>query len=406
MTTEKTTGTGEEETAITPQDAAGIAGGSTNGPKPPDQITEQEVAELKREARGVVRQLADASGGAELQVADSVANLGIRVQRDSAHELNLLTGRMSDLMTSKGPGADISKSLIDLRIALDQINPHSPGHQNVFWRMVKAIPVVNMSPSALEIVEKVAVKYEPASKQVAVLDSRLREGRAMLVKDNVELRKLYEQAEQQRPAIHRNAYLGELIMGELTQAVAANQDPIKADRLRAVLHDVSIRVQDLRTMDEVCLQFLVSIEMSRQNNTRLGQSVERTLALGHNVVMVGLAIQMALARQKRVLEANQRTREFLGNLVAANAATIKRHTLEIGDAYNSPVVAIEKISQAHADLIEAIEMANRLRDEGIAVAKENIARLVSMSSELEDKSASTLERRAIEPGAARPALTA
>ena len=51
-------------------------------------------------------------------------------------------------------------------------------------------------------------------------------------------------------------------------------------------------------MEAAHTQFFVSVEMSHQNNTRLGQSVERTLTLAINVVTVGLAIQTALARQK------------------------------------------------------------------------------------------------------------
>ena len=134
-------------------------------------------------------------------------------------------------------------------------------------------------------------------------------------------------------------------------------------------------------MEEVHVQFFVSVEMTRQNNTRLGQSVERTLALGINVVMVGLAIQTALARQRRVLEATQRTREFLADLIVANASTIKQHTAEIGDIYTNPVIAIEKIEQAHNDLIEAMNIADRLKQEGTEVARENIAKLTVLSAD-------------------------
>ena len=126
--------------------------------------------------------------------------------------------------------------------------------------------------------------------------------------------------------------------------------------------------------------------MTRENNSRLGQSVERTLALGTNVVTIGLAIQVALVRQKRVLDATRRTREFLGGMIAANAAAIKRHTAEIGDVYNSPVIAIEKVTQAHQDLVDAIDMANRIKQEGIEAARENIARLGQMSADLQRRS--------------------
>ena len=120
-----------------------------------------------------------------------------------------------------------------------------------------------------------------------------------------------------------------------------------------------MRVQDLRTIEVVHIQFFVSIQMSRQNNTRFAQSVERILTLAIKVVTVGLAIRVALARQSRVLEATQRTRELLGNVIVDNPVAIKQHTAEIGDVYNNPVIAIDKIAQAHNELIEAMVVADR-----------------------------------------------
>ena len=182
-----------------------------------------------------------------------------------------------------------------------------------------------------------------------------------------------------------NAYLGELMMLELAGLLERTEDLTRRERTRSVLHDVAMRVQGLRTMEEVHVQFFVSIEMTRQNNTRLGQSVERTLALGTNVVLIGLAIQVALGRQERVLEATQGTQEFLGNLIAANAASLRRHTEEIGDVYNQPVIAMDKITEAHNDLIEAMNEADRLNVEGIAAARNNMAKLSELTSELEKR---------------------
>ena len=117
------------------------------------------------------------------------------------------------------------------------------------------------------------------------------------------------------------------------------------------------------------------------------------MALGSNVVMVGLAIQSALTRQKRVMEATQRTREFLGNLIVANAASIKQHTQDIGDLYNNPVIAIDKITQAHNDLIEAMNEADRLKQEGIDAARVNIAKLSQLSADLQHRSQGLRDQR-------------
>ena len=174
-------------------------------------------------------------------------------------------------------------------------------------------------------------------------------------------------------------------MQELQELMERTTEPQKKEKIQSALHDVAMRVQDLRTMEEVHSQFFVSIDMTRQNNTRLGQAVERTLTLATNVVTVGLAIQVALGGQKRVLEATRRTREFLGDMIVANAATIKRYTQEIGDVYNEPVIAVEKITQAHDALLEAIDMANQLKQDGIASARENISRLNRLAGTLEER---------------------
>ncbi len=80
-------------------------------------------------------------------------------------------------------------------------------------------------------------------------------------------------------------------------------------------------------------------------------------------------------------------------MIAANAAAIRQHTEAIGDVYNSPVVAVEKIEQAHNDLIEAMDLADRFKQQGIDAARENIARLSQLSSELQQRSSGLIEQR-------------
>ena len=62
-------------------------------------------------------------------------------------------------------------------------------------------------------------------------------------------------------------------------------------------------------------------------------------------------------------------------MLAANAAAIKQHTAEIGDIYNNPVIAIDKIAQAQRDLLEAMATVDKYKDEGIQAARQNIATL-------------------------------
>ena len=390
MVTKERPGDVDDTTELAPIGPQAMDSTEAKEPQPPQGLSQEEEQQLKERAVALVDQLVDASGSREMELADRITGIGIQSQRKAGTELELLKGRMGEILSRDGPGAQISKELVDLRVTLDQINPHHAGQRGLAGRLVGKVPFVG--DTALRTLEKIAIRYEPVSRQVSHIETRLRDGRAVLARDNVELRKLYEQVEQQQLPIRKNVYMAELLMQRLGDTLEHTEDLLKKERIRNALHDVAMRVQDLRTMEEVHVQFFVSIEMTRQNNNRLGQSVERTLALGTNVVMVGLALQVALVRERAVMQATQRTREFLGDLIMANAEAIKRHTDEIGDVYNSPVIAIDKITQAHNDLIEAMDIADRLKQEGISAARENIAKLTQLSAELAERSQGLRER--------------
>jgi uncharacterized protein YaaN involved in tellurite resistance len=361
----------------------------TVGPRPPEGMSDEEVQKIRHQASAIVKRLEEVSGSKEMEVLDDMANMGVQTQRNAASHLDLLKARVSTFLSDSGPSREIGNAMRDLRISLDQIDPNKP--RTAWDHLYNAFPFFGkLNP--VRILQRIALRYEPVSRQVTMIETRLREGRTMLVRDNVELRKLYEQLEGQQPIIQRTAFLGELLMQRLNELMQQTPDPMKREKVRGALHDVSMRVQDLRTMEEVHVQYFVSIELSRQNNNRLGQAVERTLTLAANIVTVGLALQSALIRQRNVAEATKRTREFLGNLIAANAAAIKTHTQEIGDLYINPVIAMDKITQAHNDLIEALDIADRLRQEGIQVARENITRLNQLSAELTKRAGGLLDK--------------
>jgi uncharacterized protein YaaN involved in tellurite resistance len=375
MATDDTTKAGAGERSLVPAQAPGLP------IVVPKEIDATEAAALAARAAEIVKQVEEAAGSKEMELLDSLTAVGIQAQRGASSDLALLRGRVGDMLSDNAAGSQVTKDLVDLRQALNKINP-SEVSRSPIERLLHILPG---GDRLVDVLERIAVRYESVSRQVVIIEKRLDEGRLMLMRDNIELRKLYEQVESQQLPLKKNAYLGELLMQDLQELSTRTDEPRKKDRVQTALYNVSIRVQDLRSMEEVNNQFFVSIEMTRDNNTRLGQAVERTLTIATNTLMVGLAIQSALARQKRVLEATERTREFLGELVTANAAAIKQHTAEIGDVFNNPVIAIEKLQQAHNDLIEALDIASRLKAEGIETARANIQKLAELSAQMEEK---------------------
>ena len=352
----------------------------------PKAMSEDEAQLVQRQAEELVRRLEGAAGAQELELLDSVTNAGIEAERNAAGQLDLLKTRMGTFLDEGGTGGEIAEGLRDLRLTLNKINPHEMTDGGALSRLIGFLPVIGSRYNpVVRALSKIALRYEPVSQQIVTIETKLRDGRALLVRDNIELRKLYEDVESQQLHIQQNAYLGELLAQHLTRILEQVEEPARHDRIKTVLEGVMSRVQDLRTVTEVHAQYFVSIEMSWQNNNRLGQSVERTLLLATNVVTVGLAIQSALMRQRRVAEVAVKTREFLADLITANASAILQHTQEIGDLYSNPVIPMDKITQAHGDLIEALDVAGRMRQESIEAATQNIAELTKKSAELEEK---------------------
>jgi len=299
----------EQNSELDAQVVGSRALAKTDGLAPPANVTAEEAEEFKARASEIVQQLAEASGSKELALVDTITTVGVQAQRRVGTDPVLLRARVGDMLRQDGPLGQVAKDLIGLRMTLNQINAHEMRRWGILG-VLSLIPVLNRFQSVLKIVEKIAIRYETVSNQVVVIEKRLRDGRLMLRRDNIELRKLFEQVESQQGPIQKNTYLGELRMQQLDELLAETEEVRKRDRIQSALYDVSMRVQDLRTMEEVHTQLFVSIEITRQNNTQLWQAVDLALTLATNNLLVGLAIQSALARQKRVLEASQRTRNF------------------------------------------------------------------------------------------------
>ncbi len=386
---------------ITPAGSETGSGPEITEPRPPADLAPEQVAAIQQQARALALSVEQASGSKEMELIDALSSLGVQAQRQAGSELALLRGRVGDMLAGKGGGSDIARNLINLRVTLLQIDPNELARPNWLQRLLGFLHLIGPNTLVLGALERISARYGSIASQVQVIETRLSEGRMLLVRDNIELRQLYQRVEAQQSPIGKNIYLGERLMQELTGLLACTPDELKRERIKNALHDVAMRVQDLSTMQAAHAQFFVSIEMTRQNNTRLAQSVERTVDMAGNVVTIGLAIQTALARQQRVLAATQQTREFLGRMLVENAAAIKQHTDEIGDIYNQPVIALDKVAQAHRDLVEAIETVDRLKEEGIQAARQNIAQLAQLSDEMQGKLAalrtgSTGERPALE----------
>ncbi len=355
----------------------------TPTPKVPALLEADAAEEVQRKAQELVDQLNAAPQDREL--ARSVGSIGEDAQQAAGREIDLLQTKVGTLLNDlDGPGAKIPQGLMELRKTIDKVNPHalSSRPQGFLSKLLRRTPVIG------DVLADITVKYESVQTQIDQIVDGLRNGKDELLQDSLELDRLYQGVQSSQLEVQKAAYLGELLWqgfeAQLSDATEAT-DPAERQRLDTLVHRVAMRVQDLRTMEQVNTQFFISIDMTIQNNDHLSDAITRTITVTRSLLTVGLAIQAALANQKKIMQAVKATQEYTADMLTANAAAIKQQTTEIGDMYKNPVLALDKVKQAYDDLMGAMDQMDEIRRTGTEQARAGINQLTEMTTQLDPK---------------------
>lgn len=357
-------------------------------PVRPDNLTDEQARALNEQAEKTVKSLVESKGSEVLSVEDQITNVGIQDQKAVSSSIALLQEKMGNVFYSDNKVAvtdTITKDIANLQGTLAKINPKDLQKES-WYRVIKMVPF--FGNWIVQILKASSNKRLTLQQFVDHLEESLKSGELILRQDNAQLKVMYQEIENKQGLIATDAYLAEVLMEKLSEAIGEVTDEKKKGSLQKVLFRVATRAQDLRAMENVHEQFFVGIEMTRDNNDMLVATVQRMLTMGMQVVYVAFAIHAALMRQKNVLEAERGTRDFLGNMIVSNASMINNHVKEIGDLYREPVIAMDKLQTAISQLEQAIDATNKLKAEGIDRARENIFKIKVMTEEIRIKAGS------------------
>lgn len=345
---------------------------------PPRGLAERARQQLAEKAKQLAMAVVTNPGDRKLR--RQVSAMGVRDQQKASREIGLLKTRVGTMLSQlEGEGAEIPRTLVHLRHTMDEINPQVLGQPSGIAKLLGRAPGVG------KVLKRIAVKYESVQTQIDQIMSGLRHGKDKLLQDSAELEQLYDQVHVAQQGVQQSAYVGEVLMERLQRDTDGTSDPAERQKLQSMAHRVSMRVQDLRTMEQVNLQFFASIDMTLQNNDALCEQIDRTVMVTQSLLTVGLAIQAALASQKQIASAVKQVQESTASMLEANAAAIGRQTREIGEMQNNPVLALDRVRNAYESLVGAMDEMEQIRAAGTEKARAGIAELTRMSAALEPK---------------------
>lgn len=339
----------------------------------PKWANENDIGGMKERSLALVGEVKEKSGPALMRAIDDI---GANSQKKMMMANDLMSNSVNSLLKGLDGKSPTGAKLLELRSAMDDLNPHSLGNAWWFSWMPKGIK--------RKAISRFIHKYEPMQKHVNGILSGLRAGKDDLLETSIELEHQYTEIEAAQKEIQSEIYIGELFIDELEKLEAGvdASDVQEQQKLASGKNKAARRVRDLRTMEHAAVQFFISIDQTVATNELLSEQIDSALTVGPMVMTNALRIQAALAKQDTVRKAVQGFQEGLGEMMAQNAAAVNKAAQDVGDMYNNPVIALEKMEQGFDQLMQAVQTANETMATSTLKAREASARLADMTAEL------------------------
>ena len=332
-----------------------------------------DIGGMKEKSIALVGQVKEKTGPALMRAIDAI---GANSQKKMASANDLMSNSVSSLLKGLDGKSPTGEKLLELRSAMDDLNPHSLHNAWYFSWMPKGMK--------RKAISRFVHKYEPMQKHVGGILSGLRAGKDDLLETSIELEHQYTEIEAAQKEIQAEIYIGELFIEEVdtleTQVDASDVQEVQ--KLASVKNKAARRIRDLRTMEQAAVQFFISIDQTVATNELLSEQIDSALTVGPMVMTNALRIQVALAKQDTVKKAVQSFQEGLGDMMAQNAAAVNKAASEIGDLYNNPVIALEKMEEGFDQLMQAVSTANDTMANSTIKAREASAKLAEMTAKL------------------------
>ncbi len=350
-----------------------------------DEQTEQSDApdpELLKEAESWADKLVaiDLSDNAALESTKSaVEQMGMKLQEEASRRSEMLRAPIKQITEHGDEGGEVAKSLIDLKITVEELDPGSLDLEPGFLtRLLGMIPGVGTP------LKRYFTRFESSQTVIDAIVRSLQGGKDQLQRDNRTLIKdqqfMRELARKLEKAIRLGQLLDEQLEYKLSRDLAGD-----AEKARFVSEELIFplrqRVMDLQQQLAVAQQGVLTIEVVIRNNKELIRGVNRSTHVTVNALQVAVTLALALANQKIVLDKVQAINETTSGLIKGTAARLRTQGAEIHKQAASTQIDMEALKSAFRDIHAALEDISNFRREALPKMAKTIVEMNELSAQ-------------------------
>jgi uncharacterized protein YaaN involved in tellurite resistance len=284
---------------------------------------------------------------------NAIQSMGDDEIRQSASVSNRLLDKPVKALES-GPfskGATVSKSLVDLRRTVEDLDPSQQG-------LLSSKHVFGLIPFGNRLRDYFG-RYQSAQGHLNAIIQALYHGQDELRQDNAAIEQEKVNVWDIKGKLEQYIYMA----GKLDAALEAQIDQIgktSPERAKTLREDALFYVrqkrQDLLTQLAVNVQGYLALELVRRNNLELIKGVDRATTTTVSALRTAVIVAQALTNQKLVLNQITALNTTTGNLIESTSAMLKEQSGQIQQQAGSATISVERLQAAFANIYATMDM--------------------------------------------------
>ncbi|MGI8747485.1 MAG: toxic anion resistance protein, partial [Deinococcus sp.] len=301
----------------------------------------------------------DVHSGAFQERASAIHNLGQEEVRQAAN----VSSRMMDRpiretrLGALSEGAQVSKSLTDLRRTVEGLDPSRAGDLFSARKLLGILPLGSK-------VESYFGRYQSAQGHLNAILNTLARSQDELRKDNAAIEQEKVNLWALMTKLRGYVHVGRAVDAALTERLAAldKTDPDKARIVREeLLFAVRQRVTDLLTQLAVSVQGYLALDLVRRNNLELIKGVDRASTTTVSALRTAVIVAQALANQKLVLDQVGALGNTTASMIEGTSRLLRTQGAQIQAQAGSATISVDRLKAAFDNIYAALDDVSSYR---------------------------------------------
>ncbi len=341
-----------------------------------DQTGKQDMSKFTPEQITKFKQRANAISSTD---NTALMNFGADVQSKVASSSNTFLSSVRGMDVS-----DVGTCITDLLTEINYVDI-DPSSQPGWKKFLMAIPGLK---NVVMNVQKTMNKYDSVVGNIEGIVTKLDQGRNVIIKDNNHLDILFNDNVTQIHNLEELIIVGNIKLEELNDEIKSMQlnaadfeeyeiaDKLEfANRLEKRLHDMSLTRM-------ITIQSLPQIRLVQQNNMTMCEKIQQSIVTTIPIWKQQMAIGVALNRQAKNAEIQEKMYAATNTMLAKNAEMLKMNSITVAKQNERGVIDVAVIQKVQQEMIETLNQITDIKKQGEATRREAGKVLENLEAEI------------------------